>query len=429
NSTRVLHIVDNFQPNRSEDEFFDCLSIGDSEPKTCKCTSKKMRSCKSSKVSASESQRLDDPEALREALERIAHGTQMMLKNFEQSKNGCRKPCNATLEITARLITDAKEDGPNCKFQGRPVTMKMPLEFDPSTGQLGTKSATSSRHGTCKQQCSNQQAINSNTGMVCSRLRQKKYPMSSFNAYESDVFVGTCTPTGPISSHETHISRSINPVVAPLPVAGPPPQVWEEKQLQPQSDYDYDSEFTTEVEWVPEPLPSIYDNEETIARDIGKIREESFKSNMEDDSAPQTRTFGAKRYYMALPQHRDFSNCSPCRFYPSPIMDEEGNIFCPGNCGCCQCAWKKRSFNDNREHTNIKVCRCVQRGTIFTSYNQRENCSQISEFDFCPCREKAEAKFLELYNCEMWSSPTATRGPEVRLDQIMELMTPTQPLS
>ncbi|KAH8403426.1 hypothetical protein KR215_004229, partial [Drosophila sulfurigaster] len=428
NSTQVLHVVDNFQPNRSEDKFFDCLSIGDSDCK--KCASKKISSCKSGRSAKgpnkSDSNRLDDPEALRAALERIAHGTQMMLKNFEQSKYGCRKPCNATLEITARLITDANDSGPNCHFQGRPVTMKMPLEFDPSTGQLGTKSVSSSRNVVCKQSCNNNQPLESNTGMVSSRFRKTRYRLSSLNAIDSEMFAGSCTPTGPVSSHDTQ-SKHMEAVVVPLTVPGLPPQLWEEKQAQSQSVYDNDSDFTTEVEWVQEPLPPLHDGEET--RQIGEIGEISLKSDMDGLSAPLSRVHDSKRYYMALPQHRDFSNCSPCRFYPSPIMDEEGNVFCPGNCGCCQCAWKKRSFDDNRKHTNIKVCSCVQRGTIFSSYNQRENCSQISDFDFCPCREKAEAKFLELYNCEMWSSPTVTRGPEVRLDQIMELMTPTQPHS
>ncbi|XP_034485127.1 uncharacterized protein LOC117790003 isoform X5 [Drosophila innubila] len=138
-STRVLHMVRNFQENRSdEDIFFDCMSIGDSD------LVRDANSCKSSSGKSSSGKGpCHDPEALRAALERVAQGTQMMLKNFDQSKCGCRKSCNATLEITARLITDSKDAGPNCRFQGRPVTMKMPLEFDPSTGQLGAKSAAS----------------------------------------------------------------------------------------------------------------------------------------------------------------------------------------------------------------------------------------------------------------------------------------------
>ncbi|XP_062122807.1 uncharacterized protein LOC133836371 isoform X1 [Drosophila sulfurigaster albostrigata] len=179
NSTQVLHVVDNFQPNRSEEKFFDCLSVGDSDCK--KCASKKISSCKSGRSAKcpnkSDSNRLDDPEALRAALERIAHGTQMMLKNFEQSKNGCRKPCNATLEITARLITDANDSGPNCHFQGRPVTMKMPLEFDPSTGQLGTKSVSSSRNVVCKQSCNNNQPpLESNTACLALMYMRDERP-------------------------------------------------------------------------------------------------------------------------------------------------------------------------------------------------------------------------------------------------------------
>ncbi|KAH8360259.1 hypothetical protein KR093_011640, partial [Drosophila rubida] len=432
NSTRVLHVVNNFQPNRSEEEFFDCVSGGDSDRdcKSKKSTSKKMCSCKSSKAMSankcpnkSETSRLDDPDALRSALERIAHGTQMMLQNFEHTKSGGRKPCSATLEITARLITEGNENNPNCQLNGRPVTMKMPLEFDPTTGQLGTRSATSSRHIACKDKCAYEQPEQSKTGTVSSKVRRAKYKLASLHAFNSEVFAGSCTPTAPFSTNDTESRKSeeLKPVTVPLPVPGFPhsPQAWEEKQTEPITD---DSQITTEVEWKPEPLPPLPADDETKMLDHGEIGDVSVKSDIEQPK-------GAKRYFMALPQHRDFSNCSPCRYYPSPIMDEEGNIFCPGQCGCCQCAWKKRSFDHNREHTNIKVCRCVQRGTIFTNYNQRENCSQISDFDFCPCREKAEAKFLELYNCEMWSSPTATRGPEVQIDQIVELLTPTQPRS
>lgn len=88
------------------------------------------------------------------------------------------------------------------------------------------------------------------------------------------------------------------------------------------------------------------------------------------------------------------------------------------------CPWIKRSLASNWEHTNVKVCRCVQRGTIFTKFEDREVCSQSSYFDFCPCREKAEAKYLELYHREMWSRPDGLRGREIRLSEIKELLVP-----
>jgi len=172
--------------------------------------------------------------------------------------------------------------------------------------------------------------------------------------------------------------------------------------------------------YAPEPEPEYRTTESEDSDEIESSEEEQVAV----PPPPQEPQPVGKRYYLALPQNKEFSNCSPCRFDPSPIMDEDGNVFCPGNCGCCMCPWKKRSFVQNQEHINVKVCRCVQRGTIFTKFEDREVCSQASYFDFCPCREKAEAKFLELYHVEMWSRPDITRGREIRLTEIKELLVP-----
>ncbi|XP_073817723.1 uncharacterized protein [Musca autumnalis] len=113
-----------------------------------------------------------------------------------------------------------------------------------------------------------------------------------------------------------------------------------------------------------------------------------------------------KLYRKALPQHKDVDVCIKCRFDPSPLIDEEGRVFCPGNCGCCLCAWTPRattSLEDVLKHTKIKVCKCRNRGTIFEDFGEIQSiCSQISYFDICPCREKVEAKHLELYGIDMW---------------------------
>ncbi|KAM8703477.1 hypothetical protein ACLKA7_008150 [Drosophila subpalustris] len=434
-STQVLHVVRNFRENRSdEDIFFDCMSTGDSDfaqaGNSCKSSSGRSNGKSSGQgPSTSESSRFDDPEALRAALERIAEGTQMMLKNFEQSKSGCRKSCNATLEITARLITDSKDNGPNCRFQGRPVTMKMPLEFDPSTGQLGTKSAASSSRHICEKPCSRSRSQSqsqiSHPGRVLSQHQQQDYQQQTSCVSEAetqdDVFEGSCTPT--------LASNSQQPMKVPLPVPGLIPA---QSQSEPEPEPEPESDVVLESLWEPEQLPESDGAETLLESEVEEAPTPKYKKPLEAEDTPRTskqKPLGTGRYFMALPQHRDFSNCSPCRFSPSPIMDEAGNVFCPGNCGCCQCAWKRRSFADNRDHINVKVCRCVQRGTIFSSFADRETCSQTSYFDFCPCREKAEAKYLELYNREMWSSANATRGPEVQLNQIKELTVPPQPRS
>ncbi|XP_064535611.1 serine-rich adhesin for platelets [Drosophila montana] len=162
-STQVLYRGPNFQAQRSdEDIFFDCLSIGDTDfpreghsckmyascktitstnPTMCsKASSKKAtNSCKTtSTCNASASSKFDDPVVVRETLERAANATQMLLRNFERNKRVCKRPCSATLEITARLLTDPKETSSKCRLEGRPVTVQMPLQFDPNTGQMVT---------------------------------------------------------------------------------------------------------------------------------------------------------------------------------------------------------------------------------------------------------------------------------------------------
>ncbi|KAL9873196.1 uncharacterized protein ACN2A1_014316 [Glossina fuscipes fuscipes] len=113
-----------------------------------------------------------------------------------------------------------------------------------------------------------------------------------------------------------------------------------------------------------------------------------------------------KTYRLAFPQHRDLEICRKCRFEPSPLIDQDGRVFCPGNCGCCLCPWRPRatpSMEDALKHSKFKVCKCRERGTIFTTFAKiNSDCSQISYFDACPCREIAEAKHLKLYGFEMW---------------------------
>lgn len=357
---QVLYRGANFQPHRSdEDIFYDCQSFGDNE------------STKGSNI-------YDNAEIVCNTVQRAAQAAHMIMQNFDQCQCGCQKPCTATLEITARLIPDPKNSNLNCRLQGRPVTVQMPLEFDPKTGHLATKSARSLSLEAKP------------TGKHIDEHRGEQ------QQGEETLVEDTVEETIGDSSPAIVRTRSVSLVIMPEYVESRPRQrsveddLW--KGMTPEQRQSRDE-------------PEILIEKKTLDLPI-----------LGEGRAPH-----AKRYFMALPQHKDFSNCSPCRYTPSPIMDEEGNVFCPGNCGCCQCAWKVRSFDKNDEHVNVKVCRCVQRGTIFTSFDERENCSQTSYFDFCPCREKAEAKFLQLYSREMWSTPDATRGREISLDEIVEI--------
>lgn len=140
------------------------------------------------------------------------------------------------------------------------------------------------------------------------------------------------------------------------------------------------------------------------------------------------------RLYKALPQHKDIHICSPCRYDPSPLIDEEGNVFCPQNCGCCLCPWRKRATDsqiDQIKHEKIKVCKCRMKGSIFADYTSRAKCSNTSYFDCCPCRERAEAKYLEMTGEEMWSPDDKlkerVRGDPVNLEDVVEYKRPSAP--
>ncbi|XP_043863633.1 uncharacterized protein LOC6572260 isoform X2 [Drosophila mojavensis] len=177
-STQVLYRGPNFQAHRSdEDIFFDCLSISDTdfprEGHSCKnidsCRSKpanneqtKPVSCKSTcSGQASGTSKYDDPEAVRAALRRAENVTQMLLKNFERNQGDSKRQCNATLEITARLLTDPRPNASKC-LQGRPVTVQMPLRFDPCSGQMVT--------------CGPSQPVDKSQMSVCSKNASKDCP-------------------------------------------------------------------------------------------------------------------------------------------------------------------------------------------------------------------------------------------------------------
>lgn len=146
----------------------------------------------------------------------------------------------------------------------------------------------------------------------------------------------------------------------------------------------------------------------------------------------KSKTFNElpKKYYrLAYPQHKDLDVCIKCRYDPSPLIDENNRVFCPGKCGCCLCPWKppaSASLENVLLHSKIKICKCRNRSTLFESMEKFDSaCSQVSYFDICPCREKAEAKFLALYGKEMWNEDrilnSVEENKEVLLEDVKEL--------
>lgn len=146
--------------------------------------------------------------------------------------------------------------------------------------------------------------------------------------------------------------------------------------------------------------------------------------------APKAPKPPRKLFHLAYPQHQDIPDiCRRCRFSPSPLIDKDGRVFCPGNCGCCLCPWRPRathSLEDILNHTKFKVCKCIERGTIFTQFDTpNSSCSQMSYFDACPCREKAEAVHLKMYGFEMWDTDETLlqkfRGNLIYLTDVTEI--------
>ncbi|EDV42828.1 uncharacterized protein Dana_GF16833 [Drosophila ananassae] len=439
-STRLLFMGSNFQHGRcDQDVFYDCQSNGEDSPREGR--SGTSRSATSRSVTSK--CRLDDPAAIRQALERAANATNTLLKNFDNS-GGWNNPCAVTLEITARLV-DPKKTRSGCPLHGKPVTVQMPLQFNPQGG--GKLTTCQKRELPRPRHQSSGSVCQCRTGAPKAKKpcpgkseSQQQFFQSESHVSRSDAsaYMGSCGDST-ICCHSRIYQNRYQPdereVISISYLSVPETnQIWEEEATvedikPPLPPPEKIEEPPVEPEPVPEEhikieAPPQEDEDESDTETVSESEPSTATVVLFDEPEPETSAPSGKKYYLARPQNKEFSNCSPCRFDPSPIMDEEGNVFCPGNCGCCMCPWKRRTFEENREHINVKVCRCVQRGTIFTKFEDREVCSQTSYFDFCPCREKAEAKFLELYHTEMWSSPDNTRGREIQLSEIKELLVP-----
>lgn len=89
-----------------------------------------------------------------------------------------------------------------------------------------------------------------------------------------------------------------------------------------------------------------------------------------------------------FPQQRDISVCVPCYCDTCPLFDNDGNLICPEQCGCCTCAYTINESNPE-DRTELELCRCTSKtqfNTIGRSHVSRCQCSR--RVDLCPCRDK-----------------------------------------
>lgn len=89
-----------------------------------------------------------------------------------------------------------------------------------------------------------------------------------------------------------------------------------------------------------------------------------------------------------FPQQRNIKVCVPCYCDTCPLFDNDGNLICPEQCGCCTCAYTINEANPD-DRTELELCRCTSKtqfNTIGRSYVSRCQCSR--RVDLCPCRDK-----------------------------------------
>ncbi|XP_016977761.1 uncharacterized protein LOC108043527 [Drosophila rhopaloa] len=119
--------MDTFYDCRSDDEGSPELAVGGGDEVICK-----------------RAPRFDDPVEIRAVLERAANTTQRLLRCYGGTDCVPTRPSMtrfypATLEVSARLHTDDKCPCPKdrqCKLIGDPVTLKLPIELNPESGQV-----------------------------------------------------------------------------------------------------------------------------------------------------------------------------------------------------------------------------------------------------------------------------------------------------
>ncbi|XP_020813742.1 uncharacterized protein LOC110188370 [Drosophila serrata] len=125
------------------DTFLDCLS-DDEEVEKKEVASPELTVGHGDEVVCKQARRYDDPVEIRAVLERAAIATQRMLRCYGGTDGGPTLPSRsrfypATLEVSARLHTDDKCPCPKdrqCKLRGDPVTLNLPIELNPESGQV-----------------------------------------------------------------------------------------------------------------------------------------------------------------------------------------------------------------------------------------------------------------------------------------------------
>ncbi|XP_002137993.4 uncharacterized protein [Drosophila pseudoobscura] len=119
-------------PRSEQDTFFDCQS--------------------SNEDCGSPGEPGHDAEAMRCALERTAANIQMMLSSLNEMSPPSR-PIGFTLEITTTLVVNDDKQSATCgRVTGQPVTVQMPLQFDPRTRQLTSSCPGKQQHQEHQQQ-------------------------------------------------------------------------------------------------------------------------------------------------------------------------------------------------------------------------------------------------------------------------------------
>ncbi|XP_017123874.1 uncharacterized protein LOC108143835 [Drosophila elegans] len=126
-----------FGGNDDVDTFYDCRSDEECSPESVVGGG--------DEVICKQAPRFDDPVEIRAVLERAATATQRLLRCYGGT-DFCVPPrptmtrfYPATLEVSARLHTDDKCPCPKdrqCKLIGDPVTLKLPIELNPESGQV-----------------------------------------------------------------------------------------------------------------------------------------------------------------------------------------------------------------------------------------------------------------------------------------------------
>ncbi|KAH8307605.1 hypothetical protein KR044_005033, partial [Drosophila immigrans] len=128
------------------DNFYDCQSGSDSDVEDLGSNN-----CEQVIRAVGGFSPLDDPLVIRQALERVANNSLLLLRTVggkcdylghldRHTSSTFVYP--ATLEICARLLTDKScACSPNCRcrLRGEPVTLQLPVELNPFSGQVNVQ--------------------------------------------------------------------------------------------------------------------------------------------------------------------------------------------------------------------------------------------------------------------------------------------------